>query len=420
MKRRTFLTAGAAALAGSVLPAHSARAGKARGRVVVVGGGFGGATAAKYVKLLAPEVEVTLVEQNREYHTCPFSNLVLGGELPLSGVRHGYGALSSRYGVRVVHSAAAQVGEGKVVLADGSEVAFDRALVSPGIDFHFDKMPGYSAALAEKIPHAWKAGAQTALLRRQLEAMPDGGTAVILPPANPFRCPPGPYERAGMFAHYFKKAKPRAKVLILDAKEKFSKQPLFEEGWALHYGEMIEWRSAEAGGKAEALDAKTMTVETEFGEEKADVINYIPPQRAGQIAHDSGLTEGDWCPVNTITFESTLRPGVHVIGDSCVAAKMPKSGFSANSQGKAAAAAIVRALSGEEPIAPSFANTCYSFVTPSHGISVAAVYRSDGKAIQSVEGAGGVSPKEAGADFRRREADYARGWYRAITADMFY
>ena len=418
MKRRNFL-AGASAFGAALMTGLPVRA-AVKGRVVVVGGGFGGATAAKYLKTLAPDLEVTLVEQNREYHTCPFSNLVLGGELPLAGIRHEYGELSSRYGVRVVHAAAKKVGGGKVALADGSSVPFDRALVSPGIDFYYDKMPGYSQADEERIPHAWKAGKQTMLLRKQLEAMPDGGVAVIMPPANPFRCPPGPYERASMFAHYFKREKPRAKVLILDAKEKFSKQPLFTEGWDMHYGDTIEWRSAEAGGAVESVNAKTMTIATEFDEEKADVINYIPPQRAGAIARESGLADGDWCPVDTITFESKQMPGVHVIGDACIATKMPKSGFSANSQGKIAALAIVQMLGGGEPVAPSFANTCYSLVTPSYGISVAAVYRSDGKSIQSVEGAGGVSPKEAGAVVRRREADYARGWYAAITADMFY
>ena len=424
MNRRKFcgalaLTPLAGAISGCAGIGHRLGGGR---KVAVIGGGFGGATAAGYLKKFLPHTEVTLIAENEAFHTCPFSNLVLGGIRRMDSIRHGYGNLAKQ-GVRVIHSRASRVDgkHGRVILADGAEIRFDRAVVSPGIDFHFDRMPGYSKADAERIPHSWKAGKQTEILRRQLEAMPDGGTAIILPPANPFRCPPGPYERASMMAHYFSVAKPRAKVLILDAKEKFSKQPLFTDGWNQLYGDSIEWRSAEAGGLVEAINPQTRIVQTEFGEEKGDVVNYIPPQRAGDVAINSGLADDSgWCPINTVTFESSQMPNVHVIGDSAIAAKMPKSGFSANSQGKIAAAAIAAVFAGREPLAGSFANTCYSFVAPDYAISVAAVYQSGGSGtIAPVKGAGGVSPRGADGNFRKREAEYAQGWYDSIIKDMF-
>ena len=265
------------------------------------------------------------------------------------------------------------------------------------------------------MPHSWKAGPQTALLRKQLEAMPDGGTVLICPPGNPFRCPPGPYERTSLIAHYLKTHKPKSKIIVLDAKEKFSKQGLFMSGWDLHYGDLIEWRAGSAGGKISRVDTQNMQVETEFGMEKGDVVNFIPAQHAGKVARDSGLTnKKGWCPVNQVTFESTLQPGIHVIGDASIAGKMPKSGFSANSQGKVAAAAIVSELAGQEPIEPSYANTCYSLITPEHGISVAKVYKiSDKKTIVGVKGSGGLSVKNEDPIVRRQEAIYTQGWYDA-------
>ena len=323
--------------------------------------------------------------------------------------------------VNVIHARAKSVNGNKTVtLADGSKLSFDRAVVSPGIDFRFDSMPGYDQAATEKMPHSWQAGPQTALLRKQLEAMPNGGTVLICPPGNPFRCPPGPYERTSLIAHYLKNHKPKSKIVVLDAKEKFSKQGLFMSGWDLHYGDLIEWRAASAGGKIARVDPMNMQVETEFGMEKGDVINFIPAQQAGNIARVSGLTNSKgWCPVNQVTFESTLLPGVHVIGDSSIAGKMPKSGFSANSQGKVAAASIVSLFDGTEPIEPSYSNTCYSLVTPSHGISVAKVYKISDSTIVGIKGSGGLSPKAENADVRWKEAEYAQGWYDAITQDMF-
>jgi len=390
-------------------------------KVVVIGGGFGGATAAKYLRKLNSNLRVTLVEPNPTFYTCPFSNTVLGGIKSMSDIGHGYGALKNKHGVKVIHARAKSVNGNKTVtLADGSKLSFDRAVVSPGIDFRFDSMPGYNQAATERMPHSWQAGPQTALLRKQLEAMPNGGTVLICPPGNPFRCPPGPYERTSLIAHYLKKHKPKSKIVVLDAKEKFSKQGLFMSGWDLHYGDLIEWRAASAGGKITRVDSMNMQVETEFGMEKGDVINFIPAQQAGNIARVSGLTNSKgWCPVNQVTFESTLLPGVHVIGDSCIAGKMPKSGFSANSQGKVAAASIVSIFDGTEPIEPSYSNTCYSLVAPNHGISVAKVYKISDKTIVGIKGSGGLSPKAENADVRWKEAEYAQGWYDAITQDMF-
>jgi sulfide dehydrogenase [flavocytochrome c] flavoprotein subunit len=418
---KLIVAAGATTLAGcNVAFKGAAVGGVSSGKVVVVGGGFGGATAAKYLKMMDSNLEVTLIEPNRTFYTCPFSNLVIGGVKQMGDIAHSYDKLQSMYGVKVIHARASKVEAGVVVLEDGSRVPYDRAVVSPGIDVRYDKMPGHSQAIEENMPHAWKAGGQTVQLRNQLQAMPDGGTVIICPPDNPFRCPPGPYERASMIAHYLTQNKPKSKVLILDMKEKFSKQPLFTDGWNLHYREMIEWRQGSAGGKVLQVDAKNMQVETDFGWEQGDVINFIPAQWAGKIARDSGLTnEAGWCPVDQVTFESQKLPGVHVIGDASIAGAMPKSGFSANSQAKVCAAAIVSMMKGEQPVSPSFANTCYSLVTPNYSISVAAVYRYTEGKISGVAGAGGVSPKDADAAARAQEAVYAQGWYDSITQDMF-
>ena len=422
INRRNFAKIiGSAGLASSLgMPSLVFGASK---KVVVVGGGFGGATAAKYLRKLDSSIDVTLVEPNPTYYTCPFSNTVLGGIKDMSDIAHGYGAMKNKHGVRVIHAKAKNInGNSKTVTLDnGRKLDFDRAIVSPGVDLRFDSMEGYSQSAAGKMPHSWKAGPQTALLRRQLENMRNGGTVLICPPGNPFRCPPGPYERTSLIAHYLKTHKPKSKIIILDAKEKFSKQSLFMSGWDLHYGDLIEWRAGTAGGKISRVDPQNMQVETEFGMEKGDVINFIPAQHAGKVARDSGLTnKKGWCPVNQVTFESTLQPGIHVIGDASIAGKMPKSGFSANSQGKVAAAAIVSELAGQEPIEPSYANTCYSLITPEHGISVAKVYKiSDKKTIVGVKGSGGLSPKNEDPIVRRQEAIYTQGWYDAIVQDMF-
>ncbi|GAB4191998.1 MAG: NAD(P)/FAD-dependent oxidoreductase [Thalassobaculales bacterium] len=388
---------------------------------MVIGGGFGGATAAKYLKRFVADAEVTLVEPSRVFHTCPFSNMVLSGMRPLEKIAHGYEKIAAR-GITVVHQAAAAIDPAArtVRLADGASLGYDRLVVSPGIDLRFGAIEGYTEAAAEILPHAWKAGPQTALLRRQLEAMPDGGKVIIVAPANPFRCPPGPYERAGMIAHYLKAQKPRSKILILDAKDAFSKQGLFLAGYKALYGDMIKWVPLKDDGRVIRVDAASRTVFTDFGQHQADVINVIPPQFAGRIARDAGLDGGrGWCEVNQQTFESVVHPNIHVIGDAAIAGALPKSGFAANSQAKVAAAAIARLLKGEPPPVPGYVNTCYSLVGQNYGISVAGVYKLvDGK-IADVPGAGGVSPAEAPAATRRLEAIYGESWYDSITADMF-
>ncbi|NIR28663.1 MAG: FAD-dependent oxidoreductase [Gammaproteobacteria bacterium] len=426
MTRRGFVRLLGAAGAASALSAAGvpiAGAAKPKGRVVVVGGGFGGATCAKYIRRFDPGVEATLVESAKRFVTCPFSNAVLGGLYEMDDITHGYEALRAEHGVNVVHETVTGIDpeSRSVKLAGGKTLAYDRLVVSPGIDFRWEALEGYDAEVAEAIPHAWKGGPQTVTLRKQLEAMPDGGTVVICPPGNPFRCPPGPYERASLIAHYLKSHKPRSKILILDAKEKFSKQPLFEQGWERLYPGMIEWVAGSAGGAIKTVNAQTRTVATEFGDaHRADVLNVIPPQKANVIAHAAGLTdESGWCPVDQRTFESKRHAGVHVIGDASIAGALPKSGFAASSEAKVCAAAIVSALSGQEMPDPSYVNTCYSLVGPQYGISVAMVYRMKDRTIAKVEGAGGVSPKDADAEFRHREADYARGWYASITKDAW-
>lgn len=426
ISRRTLLKSiGASALAGSALsmPAIARANGGAAGRVVIVGGGFGGATAAKYIKRRAPGIDVTLVEAQPRHYTCPFSNLYLGGLRDFESIGHGYDELTGRYGVRLVTELARDVdGAGRTVtLASGETLAYDRLVLSPGIDFRWDAIEGYDEAAAELAPHAWKAGPQTQLLKAQLDALEDGGVFILGAPADPFRCPPGPYERVSLIANYFKTHKPKSKILILDSKDAFSKQGLFTAGWQTLYGDMIEWVPLSKDGRIVRVDAANREVETEFGTiHKAGALNFVPPQKAGAIAHAAGVTnESGWVPVKAETFESVEVEGIHVIGDAAIAAPMPKSGFSANTQGKVAAAAIVAALGGDATPDPVWVNTCYSLVGPDYGISVAGVYRAvDGKVI-SVEGSGGVSPAEADASFRKREAHYTLGWYAAITQDIW-
>lgn len=393
----------------------------AAARVVIVGGGFGGATAAKYIRRFDKSIDVTLIEPNENFVTCPFSNTVIGGLNPISRITHGYQGLD-RHGIKVVHDTASRIDPAAktVLLASGATVAYDRLIVSPGIAFKWGAIEGYDRGISTNIPHAWKAGPQTLLLRRQLEAMPDGGVFVISPPANPFRCPPGPGERISLVAHYFKKHKPKSKIVVLDPKKKFSKQGLFKEGWKKLYPGMIDYRNIDNDGVVTRVNAKAMTLHTDFGETKADVINFIPPQKAGEIAQTSGLADkSGWCPVNQKTFESMIHKGIHVIGDASIAAPMPKSGFAASTQAKVCAAAVAAMVQGKEPGQPKFVNTCYSLVAPDYGISVAMVYGyADGKIIK-VKGSGGLSPTGASAEFRQREADYARGWYDSIARDIF-
>jgi sulfide dehydrogenase [flavocytochrome c] flavoprotein subunit len=393
---------------------------KDKKRVVVVGGGFGGATAAKYMKKFSPETEVILIEQNKEYYTCPFSNTVIAGINEIDFIKHDYKTLEKKYGVKVIHEKVKKVdgATNSVILENGETIPYHRAIVSPGIDFKYEK--GYEKGSEAYAPHAYKAGAQTSLLREQLHGMKDGGTYVMVAPENPFRCPPGPYERISLVAHYLKNHKPNSKIIILDQKKKFSKQGLFQEGWEKLYGDMIDWRSVEFGGKVLKVDAKNKVITTDEEDIKVDVLNYIPNQKAGKLAFDSGLVKGDWCPVNTKTFESKLVKNIHVIGDASIATKMPKSGFSANSQAKIAALQIARLLKEKSIVnPPKLANTCYSLVAPNYGISVAAVYEAHEDGIIAVKGAGGLSPMNADESYRMQEAEFAVGWYKNQMADIF-
>ncbi|MGM0476122.1 MAG: FCSD flavin-binding domain-containing protein [Pseudomonadota bacterium] len=426
-RRQMLKTMGAgAAASGLTLSGCASSGGGAKGaHVVVIGGGFGGATCAKYLRTFDSDVKVTLIEPKKSYTTCPASNWYLGGvRKNLDSITHDYSALKDKHGANVIHDkvTGVDVDSRSVRLEGGDTLSYDRLVVSPGIDFRWDEIEGLDASTTEQVTHAWKAGDQTRLLRKQLEGMEDGGTFVLVPPPNPFRCPPGPYERASLIAHYFKENKPRSKVLILDPKDGFSKQGLFEQGWDELYGDMIEWVPASDGGGVNRIDADSKTVvhNDSFDEVKGDVVNYVPAQKAGKLAFDMGLTnDSGWCPVNQETFESEIHPGVHVIGDASIAGAMPKSGHSANSQGKMAAAAIVAQLRGDDVVTPSHVNTCYSLVGPNYGITVAAVYRHSDGEIGGVEGAGGVSPTDAGTDFRQQEAVYARGWYNSISKDVW-
>jgi sulfide dehydrogenase [flavocytochrome c] flavoprotein subunit len=423
--RRKFLTLAGASTASLIAAPHVARA--AGGKVVVIGGGPGGATAARYLRRMDPTVEVTLIEANKDYYTCFMSNEVLSGERKLESLRFGFDGLAKQ-GVKVVHDLVTGIdGAAKSVTTKGGQkFAYDRCIVAPGIDFNWSAVPGYSAEAAEKLPHAWKAGPQTTLLRQQLEAMPDGGVFVMVSPPNPYRCPPGPYERASLVAHYFKHHKPKSKVIILDAKDAFPKQKLFEQAWAKFYGfgtpnSMIEWVPAAKGGKPSEIDVAGLAVKTEFDTIKGAVINVIPVQKAGQIAFDAGLTEGNWAPVNKGTFESKKVAGIHVLGDGADAAVMPKSGYSANSQAKVAAAAALAMMKGAPPPTPAYVNTCYSIAGKDHAFSVAGVYTFDAEknAIAEVKDAGGLSPIDASAEDRKREVSYAESWFRNITHDIW-
>jgi sulfide dehydrogenase [flavocytochrome c] flavoprotein chain len=395
-------------------------------RVVVVGGGVGGCTAAKYLRKLNPNLKVTLIDSKKHYTSCFMSNEVLSGDRTLESITFDYEGLK-RHGVEVVIDkvTAIEADKKQVATVDSGRFDYDACVVSPGVDFKWEAIEGYDATVAETIPHAWFAGPQTLILKRQIESMPEGGTVIIVAPPNPYKCPPGPYERAAQIAMYCKHHKPKAKILILDPKDAFSKQGLFRQGWAKLYGfgtdnAMIEWVGAAGGGKVEALDPSTRTLQAEIEEFTADVINIIPPQKAGKVAFASDLTDGDWCPVNKRTFESTRHPNVYVLGDASSAAKMPKSAYAANSQAKVAAAAIVSKFNGEDPGDPTFVNTCYSILGEEHGISVAAVYNLDAETntILPIKGAGGLSPMDASDEQRKREVSYAHSWFKNVINDM--
>jgi sulfide dehydrogenase [flavocytochrome c] flavoprotein chain len=415
--RREFLKAAAA---GAVLLPLPAIAQGARGRVVVVGGGFGGATCARFIKRIDPRITVTLVEANPTFVACPFSNGVIAGLREITAQQFGYDKFASDQVVLQLSPGTAVDPQGRTVtLGNGTQLPYDRLVLSPGIDIRWDGLPGYSEAAAERMPHAWKAGAQTLLLRRQLEAMEDGGTVVISAPANPFRCPPGPYERASLIAYYLKTKKPKSKLIILDAKDAFSKQRLFQNAWRTLYPN-LEWVSLSNGGKVTSVDAGEMTLVTDFGRHKADVANVIPPQKAGRIAEMTGVADRTgWCPIDPATFESKLQSNVHVVGDAAIAGAMPKSAFSANAQAKVCAAAVAKLIAGEKPDEPRLINTCYSLVAPDYGISIEGVYRPADGQIKEIEGSGGVSALDAQNSTRALEATFANAWFNTVTTEVF-
>jgi NADPH-dependent 2,4-dienoyl-CoA reductase/sulfur reductase-like enzyme len=418
--RRQFLRSAAAATAAALFPVRAV-AQSAAPRVVVVGGGFAGASCARALRQAAPRVAVTLVEPSATFVACPLSNGVIGGLRELSAQQFTYERLA-RDGIALVRTAATAVDPGarSVTLADGTRLAYDRLVLAPGIDIRWGALPGYDEAAAERMPHAWRAGEQTLLLRRQLEAMSDGGLVVIVAPANPFRCPPGPYERASLIAHYLKTRKPRSKLIVLDAKDTFSKQRLFQAAWKELYPGLLEWVPLSRGGGVTAVEPATGTLVTDFGRHAPAVANVIPPQKAGRIAEAAGVADrSGWCPIDPVTFESKLQPLVHVIGDAAIAGAMPKSAFAANSQAKVCAAAIARLLTGAPPAVPRLINTCYSLVAPDYAISVAGVYQPSGGQLAEVPGSGGVSPAEAPREARAAEAALAEAWFRTIGAEAF-
>jgi sulfide dehydrogenase [flavocytochrome c] flavoprotein subunit len=419
--RRDFLKAGGAIAATGTIAACGGIAAKSGSRVIVVGGGYGGATCARYIRMWSNNaIDVTLIERNEKFISCPLSNLVLGGSRELNDLTLGYDNLAGRHGITVLRDEAVGIDAQKrtVKLNSGVELGYDRLVVSPGIDFMYDSIPALNKPAAQsRVLHAWKAGEQTVALRRQLEDMPDGGLFVIHVPKVPYRCPPGPYERACQVAWYFRNRKPKSKVLILDANEDVqSKKALFMAAWNGQYKGLVEYRP---NCTLLDVDLATLTAKLEFEDVKCDVLNVIPPQRAGAIARELGMANANnrFCQVDFRNFESTAQPGIHVLGDAIQPAPaMPKSGHMANQHGKVAANAIVSILSGQpytqEPV---IANTCYSFIDDKSVVHVSSVHRysAEKKTMEPVPGAGGLSPGPS-----EIEGQYAFAWARNIWADM--
>jgi len=414
---RRDVARGIAASAVAALPCPSFAQGAAR--IVVVGGGFGGASCARALRKLDPKLQVSLIEPNQTFTACPFSNEVIVGMRELPAQQFNYDKIAAT-GVTVIPQTAAKVDPEKriVTLADGNSLSYERLVLSPGIDLRFDALPGYDEATSAKMPHAWKAGEQTLMLRRQLEAMEDGGTVVIAVPAAPLRCPPAPYERASLIAHYLKTRKPRSKVLILDAKDGFSQQRLFEAAWKELYPGMIERIALSQGGRVTSVDPATSTIITDFGNYVANVASVIPPQKAGRIAEIAGAADNTgWCPIDPTNFASKLVPNIHVIGDACIAGQIPKAASAASAQGKACAAGIVAMLSGKAPESPRLSGACYNTVAPGYAFSLSGVYQpKDG---QFVEAEGATSPVNAPRETRQREAESAENWFKTITVETF-
>ena len=423
MTRRRLIGSAAAATAATAAPALFAPAiAQAKARVIVIGGGPGGVTAAKYIaKDSGDKIAVSLVEPLRQFKTCFHSNLVVGGFKSETDITHGYDKVAKAAGFTHVPQMAAAIDRAKrtVRLAEVGTIGYDRLVVAPGIDLKFDSVPGYSEAVAEKLPHAWKPGPQLKLLVDQLNALADGATIVMIAPPNPFRCPPGPYERVSMFAHVLKsKGHTRSKIIVLDAKETFSKQTLFMEGWAKHYPGMIEWQDPRIHGGIKSVDAGTLTVKTDLAEYKADMINVIPAQMAGKIARDAGLAPaGGFCEIRPETMQSAADPNIYVIGDASIAGEMPKSAFAANSQAKVAALMIRGELAGAQTFPARYTNTCWSLIETADTVKVGGRYEpKDGK-IAAVETF--ISKPGETDEVRKQTSEENIGWYAGITADMF-
>ena len=418
MDRRSFLGTSTAAAVVFTAPAVLAD-GHGKPRVVVVGGGAGGATAARYIaKDSKGAIDVTLIEPTRMYYTCFFSNLYLGGFKEIEDIGHSYGGLAAN-GVNVVHDWAVGVDRDTktVTLAGGGSLKYDKLILSPGIDFVDMSVPGWDVSTQNTMPHAYKAGSQTELLKAQLMAMPEGGTFAMVAPPNPYRCPPGPYERISMVAHYLKKNNPTAKIIVADPKPKFSKMGLFQEGWANHYEGMIDWIGEDFGGGNVSVDTAAMTLTIDGEETKVDVCNVIPAMKAGRIADIAGVTDGNWAPVNAADMSSKADPDIHVLGDASQQGDMPKSGFSANSQAKVCANAVRGALTGSKVFPAKFSNTCWSLIETNDGVKVGATYEATPEKIAKVDGF--ISQTGESAEVRKATYEESEGWYAGITADMF-
>jgi sulfide dehydrogenase [flavocytochrome c] flavoprotein subunit len=416
--RRNVVGGIAASTAASALPAP-ARA-QSAARIVVIGGGFGGASCARALKRIDSKLLVTLIEPNRIFTACPFSNEVIAGLRELTAQQFSYDKIVAE-GVTVIAQAATKVDPRTrmVGLADGTSLGYDRLVLAPGIDLKFDALPGYDEAAAAKMPHAWKAGEQTLLLRRQLEAMDDGGVVALAVPAAPSRCPPAPYERASLIAHYLKARKPRSKIVILDAKDAFPQQRLFENAWKELYPGMIERVSLSQGGRVVSVDPATNTIVTDFGNYTAGVANVIPPQQAGRIAAIAGAADHTgWCPIDPVTFASKLVPDIHVIGDACIGGGIPKSASAANAEAKACAAAVVNRLAGKAPDISKLVGACYNTVAPGYAFSLSGIYQPKDGMFAEMEGVI-TSPVDAPREVRAREAEVAQSWYKTITVDAF-
>lgn len=424
--RRRFLqvlSAGAGALSGC----DSLLRNGSKAHVVVVGGGFGGATAAKTLRSLDAGLDITLVEPKADYITCPGSNWLFAGLKTLPQLTVDYRTLTNRHRIRLAADRVTSIDRDRrrLQLSDGQTLAYDRLILSPGIAFQWDAIAGYTPAMANVFPHAWQAGAQTLLLNRQLQAMPAGGVVLIVAPPDPYRCPPGPYERASMMACWLKQHNPRAKIIILDPKRGFSKQALFESGWRQHFGygtadSLIEWHTL-ADNPITRLDAQARTVISDFGDRfSGDVLNIIPAQTSATLAIDAGLTDkSGWCPVNPNTSQSLFDEHIHVIGDAAHFTPIPKSAFAANSEAKACAIAVFSLLNQQPVQAPNWLNICYSLITPVHGISVAGVYGLDSeRAVAAIKGAGGTS-RVGARDLPVLEANYAQSAYRSLVNNSF-